>query len=135
MNNELAQSFLLKASITAARWQTASWQIKTAQSAAAAEPSLDLDIAQWQQTAETDRTNAIESARRAVREFEKSSRDLNRNWTVAAQAAAAHDLLAWLESPAHRETAISNYEASIKGRESEPFAHPFVDRLNQLKSR
>lgn len=133
MNNELAQARLLQATVLAVCWHSLERRIRTSQRAASADPSLDIDVTPLQESAQSARADAVDAARRAVREFEKSSRDLSRNWTVAAQAAAAHDLLADLESPAHRQTAISNYEASITGRESETFARPFVDRLNQLK--
>lgn len=81
------------------------------------------------------RSAALEAVRDAIGEFERSSRDLNGNWTVAAQAADAHYLMGLLESPTHVRSAIENYQAAVNTRESEPYVRPLVERLAVLRSR
>ncbi len=82
---------------------------------------------------DTLRQEAIDALRSAVSSLERSARDLNRNWTIAAQLGGAHYLLSLVEDTRHRDTAILNYQAAVDGRESEPYAEPFVDRLKQLR--
>ncbi len=90
-------------------------------------------------TRDQARSDAIEAARGAVRDFERSSRELSNNWTVAAQVGAAHDLLATLEGPGHLRSAIDNYtaaEQAIAGRsrELQHYAPAIVNRLRQLRN-
>lgn len=80
-------------------------------------------------------TAALEAARDAIAELERSARDLNGSWTVAGQVADAHYLLALLESPLHVRSAIENYQSAVNTRENEPFARSLVERLAVLQSR
>jgi chromosome segregation ATPase len=133
--NELAQAYYLLATILAHQHETAE---EDRIMAVVARSELGIDEADpdgFAATSEAARGDAVEAARDAVRELEKSGRDLNNNWTVAAQAGAAHYLLAVLENPAHLETALANYQAAVQNREDDPFAHAIVDRKDQLQDR
>ncbi len=134
-SNELAQAYYVLASILAHQHETAE-EDRIMAIVARAELGIDeADPDAFAAVSEAARADAVEAARSAVRELEKAGRSLDNNWTVAAQAGAAHYLLAVLENPAHLETALANYEAAVQNREDEPFAHAIVDRKEQLQDR
>ncbi len=135
--NETAQARYLLGSILHGRFAAAAIDHETAVWA-----KRSLEIASADPSVFADRRDAagVEGAqalRSASAEFERSSRDLGGNWTVSAEAAAAHYLLSLVEHPDHVETAIDNYEAAVDNMPSDggPLTQAIIDRYEQLRNR
>ncbi len=81
------------------------------------------------------REEATDALRKSVNSFERTSRELNKSWTIAAQLGGVHYLLSLVENTDHADTAILNYQAAVDGRESKPFVAPFAARLKYLRQK
>ncbi len=135
VNNEMAQAYYLLAEIRYDQFTAADEDSKVASIARSELDVSSADPEVFTVRAQEARQDGISAGRDAVRFLEKSSRPLNNNWTVAAQAGGAHYLLALLESPTHLQSAIDNYDEAIQGREDKPYTQTIVERLAQLRSR
>ncbi len=135
LDNESAQAKHVLASVLYDRFAAAASDFDLLTRVKADLELADADPDAMAQRRDTAREEAAESARDAIADFEKSFRPLNNNWTVPAAAAAAHDLLSLLENPEHTQTAITNYEHAVTGNESQPYAKPFLERLDILRNR
>lgn len=135
IRNESAQAELLIGRILVNRFElsrTADDLLANVADDLSLSPNQSAALAERQTTTKEEATEALRSS---VSSFERTARQLNRNWTVAAQLGGAHYLLSLVENPNHADTAILNYQAAIDGRESKPFAEPFANRLKHLRSK
>jgi chromosome segregation ATPase len=135
LNNELAQARYQLGRVMAARYVSASGLFDAARIAKSAFGLGDADPAAFATIRDTAREEGGEALRDAIRDFDKSFRDLSSNWTVPAEAGAAHDLLATLEHPGHVATAIQNYQQAADGAAGQLDSTPISTRLEQLRRR
>jgi DNA repair exonuclease SbcCD ATPase subunit len=133
-NNELAQARITMATILTNRFLQAAADHDFVAFVKRTFELSQADVEGYAQRRNEARDSAIEEARAAASEFERSSQEL-RSWTVAAQAAAAHELLAILEDPAHRRTALTNYQNAVATRDALPEVRSLLDRIRQLENR
>ncbi|MCH7526002.1 MAG: hypothetical protein IID39_01065 [Planctomycetes bacterium] len=83
------------------------------------------------------REKGLAALRDAISFFERSSRDLDRHWTLAAQVGDAHFLLSRFESDPYPYilSAIENLTQAVTNRENKPFTQTIRTRLKQLQAR
>lgn len=83
------------------------------------------------------REEGLAALRDAISFFERSSRDLDRHWTLAAQVGDAHFLLSRFESDPYPyiQSAIENLTQAVNNRENKPFTQTIRTRLKQLQAR
>ncbi len=134
INNELAQARVALAVMHTKRFLHASADYSLVVFAKEAFQLSEADPSVFAERRDEARESAMEEARSAASDFERSARELGTSWTVPAQAAAAHELLAILEDPAHRATAIANYANAIETRDDWPAVQSLVNRLAQLRN-
>ena len=76
----------------------------------------------------------VEEISMAVSELKKAHRDADRHWTFVAQEAGAAYLMALFGHPSYIDHAIDAYRNAVRGREEEPAAEPFADRIDRLEN-
>lgn len=135
LNNETGQARFLLGSIRFARYAAAAADHALASSAKAELELPEADPAVFAERRDAAREAGIEALRAAAADFERSFRNLGNNWTVPAEAAAAHYLLSLLEHPGHIRTAIENYQKAADNIPDNPTTQRIIDRLEQLSSR
>lgn len=93
----------------------------------------ELDPQEEQDKADQARAAGVEEIKLAMNLLQKAHNKSERHWTLTAQAAAANDLLFMFGYDDYAKDAMEAYRAAVKGRESEPFAAPFVARASRLE--
>ncbi len=101
--------------------------------------SVEGIIAAVENSIDEARTAAIEKAQDALSRFEAAARPLKSHWTVQANVATAHYLLALLapdesQQREYRQSAIESYNSVIEGRESSPYVVDHVKMLERLQA-
>ena len=109
---------------------------QTADVLAALAPELaprDADAAAWQKKQEDARTAGISILQTAYDAIQRTRGKLGGQWTLAAEAAAAADLLALLGETDLRNIAMATYDAVVTGQEKHPDMQPYIERLSVLR--
>ncbi len=96
---------------------------------------LELNLTEMSDALAATKADAEKILDDAIDGFEGASQGFKQHWSVAASAAAADYMLALFDNPELVNVAIANYQSVVKDRETEPRLRPFVDRLEQLRSR
>gem|GEM_PF-3977155 len=92
----------------------------------------DANAAAWRERQEQARAEGIEVLHAAYDALQRTRGRLKGHWALAAEAAAAADLLAMLGEEELRDVAVMTYEAVVTGHEDQPHMQPYVNRLSVL---
>ncbi|MFH0982074.1 MAG: hypothetical protein V2A79_11090 [Planctomycetota bacterium] len=92
------------------------------------------DPAAWREKEQAARKAGIDVLHTAYDSLQRTRGQLAGHWTIAAEAAAAADLLALLGEEELRNVAISTYDAVVTGQENQPHLQAYVDRLKALQN-
>jgi hypothetical protein len=90
---------------------------------------------EWQQQSEQARDRALEDLTTAYDALQQIRGPLSGHWTVAAQAAAAANLLGLLGQAEMRDVAESLYQAVVENQDDQPHLQPFLNRLTVVQRR
>jgi hypothetical protein len=93
-----------------------------------ADPSAELT------KAEEAREAGVEEIKQAMADLQRAHRDVERHWTVIAQAAGTQYLLALFGDTSYVSDVVETYRSAVQGREDASHAEPFVRRLRQLET-
>jgi chromosome segregation ATPase len=95
----------------------------------------DVDAGAYAQKRDTAKRLGTEVLEDAIKQLENSWRALKEHWTVRAEIAGATHLLSLFGDPdgVLRDTALANYQSAVEGREDNPHAAAYVERIRQLR--
>lgn len=111
--------------------QTAALLERVRDSLALSEADVDNEKAK----AAEARTAGSEEVKLAVSDLERSHKDVDRHWTLVAQAAGTTYLLALFGDPSYIADTVEGYRKAVQTREEEKFVQPLLARLRQLEQR
>lgn len=94
----------------------------------------DVDADEAKTQAEDSRQAALELVKNAMADLEKAHRDINKHWTLVAQAGNANYLLVLLGDKSYATDALEAYRKAIQGREQEPYVAVIASRVRQLEA-
>ncbi len=94
----------------------------------------EADAAAETEKATAARTAGIAEVKQAMTLLEKAHKDVERHWTVVAQAAGTEYLLALLGDPAYVAESTDSYRKALQGREDAAYVQPIANRLRRLEA-
>lgn len=94
----------------------------------------EADATAEKEKATAARTAGIAEVKQAMALLEKAHKDVEKHWTVVAQAAGTEYLLALLGDPAYVTESTESYRKALQGREDAAYVQPIASRLRKLEA-
>ncbi len=135
MTAQVADANMAQAAIYYRRFASASRaaalldEVVSVLGAGEADPSVE------REKKEEAKTLGTEAITQAMDQLQRAYRDGQKHWTFVAQQAGADELMALFGLPGYDQDALQAYRSAIKGRETEAFTKPFVERVKQLENK